>query len=171
MLDLQACANKNCFSFDCPSGRLRRLLDCGKPFAGSTAMPSSRRRFLQQFIAAQLAVVAMGVPTVKASGTARDAFGYSRFAPLRGKTLMVVATGGERVALKLVDVSRSKSLRGFTDIERAREHCFSLILRGDGKQPIAEGIVRIEGAGAAFEAFMSPILGDGKTYQIVFGNA
>lgn len=115
-------------------------------------------------------MVSMGARATGAADSARNDSGYTRYANLVGRSLTAVDDNGRRNTLKLIEVARPES-RARAGAAHAPVKGFSLILRGDPGQPIAEGIYRFEGAGPSFEAFMSPILGDGKTYQIVFGSA
>lgn len=135
-------------------------------------MPQPRRRFLQQLALAGVALT-LG-RTHAAQAAAKDAAqggepGYSAFAALVGREFNATREASPMASLKLAEVLRLKSLRGYADAAKAREHCFTLIFRGEAGQRLPEGIYRLGTTGlASFDAFMSPVGGDGISYQVVF---
>jgi hypothetical protein len=135
-------------------------------------MPHPRRRFIQQFALASVALAlgrAHAAPAGAKSTPAQDTTpGYSTFAALVGREFSARHEASPTTSLELAEVVRPKSLRGHPDAQKAREQCFTLIFRGEAGQRLPQGIYRLDMPGlAGFDAFMSPV-GGGDSYQVVF---
>ncbi len=137
-------------------------------------MPNDRRRFL-----GHAAVAAAGLLTLGRSGFAlaassggSGAFGLATLQRMVGQAFTLEREHGAAVSLQLVQVVPLRTTSGYADAERAREQCFTLVFRGTREVPLAEGIYEFSSEGlASFSAFISPIRGDGVSYQAVFGRA
>ena len=128
-----------------------------------------RRRFLLQLGAASVALSLGKAGEALAAAAAPSAdLSVSAFAPLIGRKFEL-ARDGASTALKLVKVVPLKSAKGYADEKRALERCFTLVFRSDAPSALAEGIYEFNSSGRlGFSAFMSPILGDKRSYQVVF---
>lgn len=136
-------------------------------------MSQPRRRFLQQLALAGVALAlgrAHAAPADAKGAPAQDTTpGYSAFAALVGREFSARHETLPTASLELAEVLRPRSLRGYPDVAKAREQCFTLIFRGEAGQHLAQGIYRLDAPGlAGFDAFMSPVESDGGSYQVVF---
>jgi hypothetical protein len=130
---------------------------------------SQRRRFLLQLGAASvvLSLGRAGDVLAAASAPAAD-FSVSAFTPLIGRSFKLVREGTS-ADLRLAEVVPLKNAKGYPDEKRALERCFTLVFRSEQPSALADGIYEFSTAGrAGFSAFMSPILGDKHSYQVVF---
>ncbi|TCO38240.1 DUF6916 family protein [Dokdonella fugitiva] len=131
-----------------------------------------RRRFLLQLGAASVAL-SLGkagevLAAAPASAPAAADFSVSAFAPMVGRPFKLVRDGAS-ADLRLARVVPLKNAQGHADEKRARERCFTLVFRSEQPSALEEGIYEFSTAGRpAFSAFMSPILGDKRSYQVVF---
>ncbi|MGN6518456.1 MAG: DUF6916 family protein [Dokdonella sp.] len=131
---------------------------------------SQRRRFLLQLGAASvvLSLGKAGEVFAAASAPAAADFSVSAFTPLIGRSFKLVREGTS-ADLRLAEVVPLKNAKGYPDEKRALERCFTLVFRSEQPSALADGIYEFGTAGrAGFSAFMSPILGDKRSYQVVF---
>lgn len=132
-------------------------------------MSQPRRRFLQQFALATAALAFGRAQLAQAGAKPADGPGYSAFAPQVGHDFIATRASSATTVLKLAKVGRPRSLKGYPDLARAREQCFTLVFEGDAATPLPEEIYTLSGIGIApFEAFMSPFGDSGRHYQVVF---
>jgi hypothetical protein len=138
-------------------------------------MSQPRRQFLRLFgAAATLLALGEFAPAAAAAAKASPAKGvaemdYSAFAQLAGRGFRLTRDGKAMPDLKLAKVVPLKSTKGYADERVARAQCFTLVFRSEQPSALAEGVYDFSAAGVAtFQAFMSPILGDGRSYQVVF---
>jgi hypothetical protein len=142
-------------------------------------MSQLRRRFLQQ-VGAAAAVLVLGKSAdvlaasskkpaaAKAQASSGD-LSVAAFAPLVGRAFQLEHDGNKALDLKLSKVVPLKSTKGYADEAKARENAFTLVFQSAEKSSLSEGIYDFSTSGrATFSAFMSPILGDGRSYQVVF---
>ena len=132
-------------------------------------MSQPRRRFLQQFALATAALALGRTQLAQAGAKPADGPGYSAFARQVGHDFIATRASSATAVLKLADVSRPRSLKGYPDLARAREQCFTLVFEGDAATPLPEAIYTLSAIGVGpFEAFMSPVGASGRRYQVVF---
>jgi hypothetical protein len=94
---------------------------------------------------------------------------YSSFAQLVGKGFRLARDGKPALDLALAKVVPLKSAKSYADERIARAQCFTLVFRSAERSSLPEGIYDFSASGVStFQAFISPILGDGRTYQVVF---
>lgn len=132
-------------------------------------MPQHRRRFLQHLAVASAALSSgrlMAAP--KSQKTATIDTGHANLAAHVGRDFSAQSTT-TTTTLKLTDVVRPKTLKGYPDLAKSRAQSFTLIFRGDEETKLPEGTYTLSAIGVApFEAFMSPIHGNQRDYQVVF---
>jgi len=135
-------------------------------------MSKARREFLQD--AAWVALAMLATPLGRASavaGTAATAgeVDYAALVPHIGTDLAVTQEGSQLETLRLVAVDQATSLRGYRNPVQAALNSFTVILRSKQPSALREGIYVFNHPKVpAFSAFVSPIKGDGRTFQIVF---
>jgi hypothetical protein len=138
-------------------------------------MSQPRRQFLRLFGAAA-AMLALGESTLLAAASAKTSsakhlseMDYSSFAQLVGKGFRLARDGKPALDLALAKVVPLKSAKGYADERIARAQCFTLVFRSTERSALPEGIYDFSVSGVeTFQAFISPILGDGRSYQVVF---
>lgn len=133
-------------------------------------MLQPRRQFLRLF-GAGAAVLALGrsAAAAAAPATSLPATDYSSFARLVGSAFRLARDGKPVIELDLAKVVPLQSVKGYADERQARAQCFTLVLRSARRSDLPEGIYDFSATGVAtFQAFISPISGDGRSYQIVF---
>ena len=133
-------------------------------------MSQTRRRFLRQ-IGAATTMLALGDSAFAAGAAAKDlsAMDYPAFAQRVGHGFQLAQGGKAVVELSLIKVVPLASTKGYADERRARAQCFTLVLQSAQRSSLAEGIYDFSAAGmTTFAAFISPIRGDGRSYQVVF---
>jgi hypothetical protein len=141
-------------------------------------MSQHRRQFLRLFGAAT-ALLAVGDFRVLAAAPAKHPsakslaeMDYSAFAQLVGSGFRLARDGKPALDLKLAKVVPLKSAKGYADERAARAQCFTLIFRSAQASSLPEGLYDFSSTGlATFPAYISPILGDGRSYQVVFNRA
>jgi hypothetical protein len=136
-------------------------------------MSKARRHFLQG--AATVAVVALAVPlrilgaAAPTTAATSDDVNYDSFSPLIASDFVVLQNGAAAATLRLVNIERLSSLQGYRDPVQAALNSFTLILRSEQPSALKEGIYTFSNPRLApFSAFISPINGDHRTYQIVY---
>jgi hypothetical protein len=132
-------------------------------------MPQHRRHFLQH-LALAAAALSSGrlLAAPKASSAKNSGTGYATFAANVGRDFSARASAS-MTTLKLTDVVRPKTLKGYPDVAKSREQSFTLIFRVEEGTKLPEGIYTLSAIGVApFEAFVSPIYGNQRDYQVVF---
>jgi hypothetical protein len=133
-------------------------------------MPHDRRRFLGHAAVAALALVAGGRSSraLAAATVAPQPFGLGAMQRRIGQVFTLEA-GGTQASLQLAEVVPLKKTTGYADAALAREQCFTLVFRSAQSAALAEDIYAFSSSGVApFSAFMSPIRGDRRSYQVVF---
>jgi len=142
-------------------------LPAQSPLQGIITMSQPRRQFLR-LAGAAAAVLAFGrTPLATASAAAGN--GFSSFAPRVGRTFRVSREGGPAHDLVLAKAVPLANAKGYPDERKAREQCFTLVFRSAEASDLAEGVYAFDAPGVrSFEAYMSPINGDGRSYQVVF---
>jgi hypothetical protein len=138
-------------------------------------MSQPRRQFLR-LVGAAAALCALGESTLVAAAATKSEsakslteMGYSSFARLVGKGFRLARDGKPALDLALAKVVPLTNAKGYADERVARAQCFTLVFRSAGRSALPEGIYDFSVGGVApFQAFMSPILGDGRSYQVVF---
>jgi uncharacterized protein DUF6916 len=134
-------------------------------------MPQDRRRFLGHAVVAAAALLTLGRSglSVAAGAGASPGFGLRALQGMVGRTFTLAQGGGSAVPLRLAQVVPLKKTTGYADAALAREQCFTLVFQSAQRSALAEGIYEFSSEGLApFSAFMSPIRGDGVSYQVVF---
>ncbi|MEO6689153.1 MAG: hypothetical protein ABIS07_13910 [Dokdonella sp.] len=137
-------------------------------------MPQLRRRFLQQLGLAAAASLALGKVSAatRAIGIApvvKSGLGYSAFLPQVGHDFTAMRAASPTATLRLVEIVQLANVRGYPDPFAALEQCFTLVFENQTKARLPEGIYSLSaGKFAAFDAFVSPIRGDNRSYQAVF---
>jgi len=138
-------------------------------------MSQPRRQFLRLF-GVSAAMLALGETTLVAAASAKTSsakslseMDYSSFAQLVGKGFRLARDGRPALDLALAKVVPLKNAKGYADERVARAQCFTLVFRSAERSALPEGIYDFSASGVStFQAFISPILGDGRTYQVVF---
>lgn len=138
-------------------------------------MSQPRRHFLR-LIGVGAAMLALGESSLVAAAPAKSvpakslaAMDYVAFTQLVGKGFRLARDGEPAPDLSLAKVVPLKSTKGYADERSARSQSFTLVFRSTERSAIPEGIYDFSASGVAtFQAFMSPILGDGRSYQVVF---
>ena len=136
-------------------------------------MSQPRRQFLRLFGAAAT-LLALGDFPLLASAKGSSAknlaeMDYSSFAQLVGSGFRLARDDKPALDLKLAKVVPLKSVKGYADERVARAQCFTLVFRSAQSSALPEGLYDFSTTGVAtFQAYMSPILGDGHSYQVVF---
>ena len=137
-------------------------------------MSQPRRQFLR-LVGAAAALCALGESTLVAaaakgaSAKNLSEMDYSAFAQLVGKGFRLARDGKPALDLALAKVVPLESTKGYADERRARAQCFTLVFRSAERSALPQGIYDFSTSGVAtFQAFISPILGDGRSYQVVF---
>ena len=136
-------------------------------------MQQIRRRFLQQLSLAA-AVLAFGKVQAAArlgvvSNSKTSSMGYSTFLPQVGHDFVVSRAASSLATLRLVEVAQLPNPSGYPDPFRALEECFTLVFEGQTKVLLPEGVYTFSaGKLGSFDAYISPIRGDGRSYQAVF---
>ncbi|WP_395684408.1 DUF6916 family protein [Dokdonella sp.] len=138
-------------------------------------MSQPRRQFLRLF-GVSAAMFALGESSLVAAASAKTSsaknlseMDYSSFAQLVGKGFRLARDGKPAVGLQLAKVVPLKSAKGYADERIARAQCFTLVFRSAERSALPEGIYDFSVSGVqTFQAFISPILGDGRSYQVVF---
>jgi len=134
-------------------------------------MGTPRRRFLKSAAIATVAAATMSLHDAIAEQLTATSSDVSYDTVLRFVASdFDVAENGTRIeTLKLVKVSRPTSMKGYRDPEQAMRNTFTLVLRSAQPSTLKEGIYTFSHAKmASFTAFISPISGDKRTYQIVY---
>jgi hypothetical protein len=135
-------------------------------------MQHLRRRFLHQLSLAAAALAFGKVQAASRLGTipvSKAGLGCSAFLPLVGHDFSVARATALLGTLRLVEVARLPNPSGYPDPAKALEQCFTLVFEAQTKVPLAEGMYTLSaGKFVPFDAFMSPIRGDGRSYQVVF---
>ena len=94
---------------------------------------------------------------------------YDALLPLVASDFDVADNGTKVQTLKLVKVWRQASMKGYRDPVQAMRNSFTLVLRSAQASALKEGIYTFSHPKmASFTAFISPISGDRRTYQIVY---
>lgn len=138
-------------------------------------MPQPRRQFLR-LAGASVAMLAFGKTTLVAAASAKAAsaknlseMDYASFAQLVGQGFRLARDGKPALDLALAKVVPLKSTKGYSDERSARAQCFTLVFRSAERSALPEGIYDFSASGVqTFQAFISPILGDSRSYQVVF---
>ena len=138
-------------------------------------MSQPRRQFLR-LVGVAATMLALGESALAAAAPAKSApakslseMDYSSFAQLVGKGFRVARDGKTALDLALAKVVPLKSAKGYADERVARAQCFTLVFRSAERSALPEGIYDFSVSGVqTFQAFISPILGDGRSYQVVF---
>ncbi|HEY6942976.1 DUF6916 family protein [Dokdonella sp.] len=132
-------------------------------------MSQPRRQFLRLFGAAatMLALGKSAFVAAAAAGSLGD-MDASSFARMVGAKFQLERDGAPSSELDLVKVVPLQSVKGYPDARRARAGCFTLVFRTAQPSALPEGIYDFSNSGARFQAYMSPIRGDGLSYQVVF---
>jgi len=138
-------------------------------------MSQPRRQFLR-LLGASAAMLALGESNWVAAASATPSsaknlseMDYSSFAHLVGKGFRLARDGKPALDLALAKVVPLKTAKGYADERAARAQCFTLVFRSAERSSLPEGIYDFSASGVAtFQAFISPILGDGRSYQVVF---
>lgn len=136
-------------------------------------MQQPRRRFIHQFGLAAVAALTLGKAhaAARAIGIApvtRVGLGYSAFLPQVGHDFSARASSST-ATLRLIEIVRLSNPSGYRDPASALEQCFTLVFESQTKELLTEGMYTFSGGKlAAFDAFMSPIRGDNRSYQVVF---
>lgn len=136
-------------------------------------MSQPRRQFLRLFGAAAT-LLALGQSRLVAAASEKGMadMDYSAFARRVGTGFKLARDGNPALELSLVKVVSLQSTKGYPDARRARAECFTLVLQSARRSALPEGIYDFSAAdGTRFQAFMSPIRGDGLSYQVVFNRA
>jgi hypothetical protein len=139
-------------------------------------MQQPRRRFIHQFGLAALAALTLGkvqaaARTVGIAPVTRVGFGYSAFLPQIGHDFTARADAS-LATLRLVEIDQLANPSGYPDPSSALEQCFTLVFESQTKALLPEGMYTFSaGKFATFDAFMSPIRGDNRSYQVVFNRA
>ncbi len=135
-------------------------------------MRKSRRRFLQNVTVAALAALSTRLRVAKAApAEATFAVDYDTLVPLIDKDFGVWQDSEQVASLRLVAVKGPTSTKGYGDPLQAARNSFTLILRSAQPSALKEGIYTFNNPKlAAFSAFISPITGDQRTYQIVYNH-
>jgi hypothetical protein len=137
-------------------------------------MPQLRRRFLQQLGLAAAASLTLGKvqAATRAIGIApvvKSGFGYSAFLPQVGHDFTVMRKSSTAATLRLIEIVQLENAAGYPDPFAAHEQCFTLVFENQTKMFLPEGIYSFSaGKFGAFDAFVSPIRGDNRSYQVVF---
>ncbi|HEU4612082.1 MAG TPA: hypothetical protein VFS15_08395 [Kofleriaceae bacterium] len=132
-------------------------------------MSQPRRQFLRLFgAAATLLALGKSGFAAAASASRPDDMDSSSFARLVGKDFKVAHDGLPSSELNLVKVVPLQSTKGYPDARRARAACFTLVFRSGQPSALPEGVYDFSAGGSHFQAYMSPIRGDGLSYQVVF---
>jgi hypothetical protein len=125
-------------------------------------MAQARRGFLKHSGAAMAGLALLRVPGAAGAIVAPAASGAldgHSLAALTGRRFQVDTGAGTPVAVRLVEV----------DTRDAGGRSFSLIFRSDDAGALSEGIHGFSAEGCdRFAAFVAPIEGDGRTWQVVF---
>ncbi|MDR3386534.1 MAG: hypothetical protein P4L92_05730 [Rudaea sp.] len=135
-------------------------------------MSTARRRFLHNAAIAAVAALAVPLRVVSAAsavGTTSNDVDHDSMVPLIASDFKVSQGGTQLASLQLVAVNRPASLKGYRDPQQAARNTFTLIFRSEQPSTLKEGIYTFSSPRhAAFSAFISPINGDQRTYQIVY---
>jgi len=136
-------------------------------------MPQDRRRFLGHAAVAAAALFTLGrsgLSIAATVGATSPGFGLRALQGMVGRTFTLEQAHGSTASLRLAQVVPLKKTTGYADAALAREQCFTLVFQSAQRSTLAEGIYEFSSEGLApFSAFMSPIRGDGVSYQVVFG--
>ena len=138
-------------------------------------MSQHRRRQFLRLVGAAAAVCALGESSLVAaaakgaSATSRSDLDYPSFSQQVGKDFHLARDGKPALDLALAKVVPLKTAKGYADERKARAQCFTLVFRSGEPTALPEGIYDFSAAGVAgFQAYISPINGDGRSYQVVF---
>ena len=137
-------------------------------------MPQLRRRFLQQLGLAAAASLALGKvqAATRAIGIApviKSGLGYSAFLQHVGHDFTAMRESTPTATLRLIEIVQLSNPSGYPDPFAALEQCFTLVFESQTKRLLPEGMYSLSaGKLGAFDAFVSPIRGDNRSYQVVF---
>jgi hypothetical protein len=135
-------------------------------------MQQLRRHFLLQF---GLSAAALSFGKVQAAARlvgvspSQSVLGYSVFVKQVGHDFTATRASVPAVSLRLIEVDQLRSAAGYPDPATAFEQCYTLVFEAQSKTALREGVYTLGAKGvASFDAFVSPIRGDGRSYQVVF---
>lgn len=137
-------------------------------------MSQLRRRFLQQLGIAAAAVLTLGkvqaaTRAIGINPVTKSGMSYSAFLPQVGHDFTATRASSPTTTLRLVEIVQLQNPSGYPDPFAALEQCFTLVFENQTKVLLPEGIYSLSaGKSAAFDAFVSPIRGDHRSYQAVF---
>jgi len=134
-------------------------------------MSTARRRFLKSAAITAVAAATMSLQdafaeTVTASSSDVS---YDVLLPFVASDFDVTENGAKVQTLKLVKIWRQAAMKGYRDPVQAMRNSFTLVLRSAQPSALKEGIYTFSHPKMrSFTAFISPVSGDKRTYQIVY---
>ena len=134
-------------------------------------MSTARRRFLKSAATITVAAATLSLHDAIADTVTKTSsdVSYDALLPFVASDFDVTENGTKVETLKLVKVWRQASMKGYRDPQQAMHNSFTLVLRSAQPSALKEGIYTFSHAKMrSFTAFISPISGDKRTYQIVY---
>jgi hypothetical protein len=134
-------------------------------------MSTARRRFLKSAAITAVAAASMSLRDALAERLTASSsdISYDALLPLVASDFDVTENGAKVETLTLVKLWRQSSMKGYRNPTQAMRNSFTLILRSAQPSTLKEGIYTFSHSKMpSFTAFISPISGDKRTYQIVY---